>query len=134
MKISNALISILILSAALPVSISSQAGFADSLRDLKGTLSQLTDTTKEVTGFSKEVLGNRAGTQPQYTTGYNLGQNLSPKVNNLPLYQGANKSGPVMTRLSKSSTLVFAGNSHNSGLIEVTTDYGNGWVEAHLVH
>lgn len=134
MKITNTLISILILPALLSVSLSSQAGFGDSLRELKGTLTELTDTNKEITGFSKEVVGNRASTQPQYTAGYHLGQNLSPKVNNRPLYQSANKSAPVMTKLSKSSTLVFAGNSHHSGLIEVTTDYGNGWIEAHLVH
>lgn len=36
-------------------STSSYAGFADSLRDLRGTLSQINETTKEVAGTAKEM-------------------------------------------------------------------------------
>ena len=37
-------------------SMSSYAGFADSLRDLRGTLSQINETTKEVAGTAKEMI------------------------------------------------------------------------------
>ena len=46
----------------------------------------------------------------------------------------SNKSSKVKTKLSKNSDIIYAGNVSSNGLIEVTTEYGNGWVESHLIH
>ena len=63
-----------------------------------------------------------------------IGQKITPKLNNLPLYETSNKSSKVKTKLSKNSDIIYAGNVSSNGLIEVTTEYGNGWVESHLIH
>lgn len=108
------------------------AGFADSMRDLRGTLSQITDTTKEITGVTKELGGFKSGGNAN-SSNFKSGQSLYPKINNLALYQSANKSSSVLTKLTKNTDLIFSGNASNNGFIEVTTEHGNGWVEAHLV-
>jgi hypothetical protein len=122
----------LALSATYMLCAQTHAGFADSMRDLRGALSQITDTTKEITGVSKEF-GSFKGTANTNNSNYKAGQSVYPKINNLALYQTANKSSSVLTKLSKSTDLVFSGNASNNGFIEVSTEHGNGWVEAHLV-
>ena len=122
----------LALSAACMFCAQTHAGFADSMRDLRGALSQITDTTKEISGVTKELGGFKSNGNAN-SSNYKAGQSVYPKINNLALYQSANKSSTVLTKLSKSTDLVFSGNASNNGFIEVTTEHGNGWVEAHLV-
>ncbi len=115
-------------------SMSSYAGFADSLRDLRGTLSQINETTKEVAGTAKEMTKFRGNNETSTNIERTIGQKITPKLNNLPLYETSNKSSKVKTKLSKNSDIIYAGNVSSNGLIEVTTEYGNGWVESHLIH
>jgi len=128
MKIS----SILLLSFSAAFTASAQAGFAETMRELRNTLGQITDTTKEVTGTAKELGGFTSGGNTN-SSSFKSGQSLYPKINNLALYQSANKSSSVLTKLTKSTDLIFSGNASNNGFIEVTTEHGNGWVESHLV-
>lgn len=110
-----------------------QAGFADSMRELRNSLGQFNETTKVVTGTAKDMTGFGANKQLVAQSGFTVGQRLYPKINNLPLYQSSNKSSLVTSKLSKNTDVIFAGNTNPNGLIEVTTEYGNGWVESHLV-
>ncbi|RZF53088.1 hypothetical protein EXE30_08150 [Acinetobacter halotolerans] len=122
---------LIIVSVMIPMN--SHAGFADTLRDLRNTLGQVSETTKQVAGISQDVK-NTSGQNQQAAIQTNLvtGQTLRPKINNISLYQSANKSSAVMYKLSKSTDLVFSGNVQQ-GLYEVATDHGTGWVEGHLV-
>lgn len=128
-------ISYLILASSLSlICIQSNAGFADTMRDLRSTLSQFNETSKEVSNTAREWTGSRTNNTSNYTnSSFTVGQQLRPKINNLPLYQSADKSGVVLNKLSKSADIIFAGNATKTGLIEVTTEYGNGWIESHLV-
>jgi hypothetical protein len=113
---------------------STHAGFADSIRELRNTIGQLSDTTKEITGVTKEVGAlSGSGSEQATSTQYSSGQTLYPKLNNVSLYESASKSAPVIKKLTKSTDLVFTGKAHKSGFIQVTTEYGDGWVESHLI-
>ncbi|QER40644.1 hypothetical protein F2A31_13430 [Acinetobacter suaedae] len=127
-KMKGLLVIVLVMSPVV-----SFAGFADTLRDLRNTLGQVSETTKQVAGISQDVRG-AAGQNQQAGMQTNLaaGQTLRPKVNNISLYQSPNKSSAVIQKLSKSTDLVFSGNMQQ-GLYEVATDHGTGWVESHLV-
>ena len=104
------------------------------MRDLRNTLNQFNETSKEVSNTAKEWTGSRATTNSNYAAnGFSMGQQLRPKINNLPLYQTADKSSQVINKLSKNADIIFAGNMTKTGLIEVTTEHGNGWIESHLV-
>ncbi|MDO7413070.1 hypothetical protein Q5X48_14765 [Acinetobacter baumannii] len=113
--------------------MTSYAGIADTLRDLRNTLGQVTDATKQVSGLSQDLKG-ATGQKQQTVLSSNLiaGQTVHPKVNNVLLYQSSDKSSIVIHKLSKSTDLVFSGNAQQ-GFYEVVTDYGTGWVEGHLV-
>ncbi|WP_147394209.1 hypothetical protein [Acinetobacter tianfuensis] len=127
-------LSLLILSAMTALTPAAHAGFADTMRELRGTLNQITETTKELSGTAKEVSGFGSGANSSNANAsYTAGQRLYPKINNLALYQSPNKSSPVVSKLSKNTDVVFAGNMNKNGLIEVSTEYGNGWIESHLV-
>lgn len=126
--------------ALLPTA--SQAGFADSLRSLRDTVNQITYTTSDVKSMSQEV-GDFVGiknlpTQPQVVTantGTTLvsGQVMSTKINTVSLYQTADKTSAVLQKLPKGSEVVFSGAVKN-GLYLVTTEFGEGWVDANLVY
>ena len=63
-------------------SMSSYAGFADSLRDLRGTLSQINETTKEVAGTAKEMTKFRGNNETSTNIERTIGQKITPKLNN----------------------------------------------------
>ena len=125
---------LVIVSSLSLASIPVYAGFADTMRDLRNTLNQFNETSKEVSNTAKEWTGSRATTNSNYAAnGFSMGQQLRPKINNLPLYQTADKSSQVINKLSKNADIIFAGNMTKTGLIEVTTEHGNGWIDPHLV-
>lgn len=129
-------IQLLSISTLLSLSTLGHAGFGESLRELRGTLSELSQTAKEISGVGKEVgLTSNSGksNKQQENSDHSVGQTLYPKVNNLSLYQSSSKSSSVIKKLSKNTDLIFSGQAQN-GLMKVTTEHGDGWVESHLVH
>lgn len=111
----------------------SHAGFADSLRDLRSSISQISGATKEASDLTKEVTGlTGSGSGRASGSSAASGQVLYPKINNVKLYQSANKGSSVVTKLSKGSEMVYSGNS-SGAFHQVTTEHGDGWVEASLV-
>ena len=75
MKISH-----LILASGLSlICIQTNAGFADTMRDLRSTLSQFNETSKEVSNTAREWTGNRANNTSNYTnSSLTVGQQLRP--------------------------------------------------------
>ena len=113
----------------------SHAGFADSLRSIRDTVNQITYTSSDVKTMSSEVggfMGIDKSVQTSSGTTIAAGQVLMTKINNVSLYQTANKAGTVLQKLPKGSEVVFSGNVNN-GLYSVTTEFGDGWVDANLL-
>lgn len=81
----------------------SHAGFADTMRDLRSTLGQISATTKELGALradSSQVSSNS-------NSSLSAGQWLHPKINNLALYQSPSKSAPVLGKLQKNTDIIF---------------------------
>lgn len=135
MKIVHTYVAVFAVTAALiSVPLTAQAGLADSLRDIRSTISQINNTADEASSLGQEVTGMVGGgsTGSATTTGIAAGQILYPKINNVSVYQSANKSSNVLHKLSKSTEMVYSGSS-NAGFHMVTTEHGEGWVEATMV-
>lgn len=108
---------------------------------MRGAVTEIFQAAKEVTDVSKEMGLNagdnsnkqqdKANTQ-QANANFTVGQTLFPKINNISLFQASSKSSSVMKKLTKTTDLIFTGQTQN-GLMQVTTEHGEGWVEAHLI-
>ena len=123
---------LLLLTSLTVFPMSLQAGFAESMRELRYNLGQLNETTRMVSDTAKGLKSSQHNVTSQQVA-WRTGQQLRPKINNLPLYQAAHTSSNVVHQLAQHHNIVFLGSHHANGLIEVATDYGNGWVEKHLV-
>jgi len=110
-------------------------GFLDSLREVRGTLGEVTGTAREADRLGKEVGINQGGnTKSQKSDNRELqpGDVLQGKISNLSVYTESRKDAPVLMRVSKSEEMIYMG-EESAGLLRVTTTKGEGWVEKILV-
>lgn len=117
------------------------AGFLDSLgavRDVVGSIGYTANTVSFAKNSTKEMSDNLGLTgkvtsaqQVSQSDALKSGDVLVSKLATLKLY---NDSGKVRltTTLSKADQLVFLGEEEN-GMIHVSTDKGEGWVQKPLV-
>lgn len=125
-----------ILSVA--VLLSSQmvyAGLGDSLRELRGTVSEMTNTSREVGELSKEVgVGSKdeSKTTTVISTEIKSGDAIVAKMNKVKVHTEANKKSAKLLQLSKSDELIYMGEEQN-GMYKVSTSEGEGWVDKLLV-
>ena len=118
-----------------------KAGFLDSLgavRDVVGSIGYTANTVSFAKNSTKEMSDNLGLTgkvtsaqQVSQSDALKSGDVLVSKLATLKLY---NDSGKVRltTTLSKADQLVFLGEEEN-GMIHVSTDKGEGWVQKPLV-
>lgn len=119
----------------LMASGASNAGLADSLRELRGTMSEITNTSREAGALNKEVgPASSPNTQMQQSSsgGIQSGDALVGKIANLKIYKEANKKSALLMLASKSDDLIYMG-EESDGLYRVTTPKGEGWVDKLLV-
>ncbi|PKO46193.1 MAG: hypothetical protein CVU29_06565 [Betaproteobacteria bacterium HGW-Betaproteobacteria-22] len=122
----------------LLVLLSSQSVYAegvwDALRELRGTVREVSGAAQEAQELSKAVgVGQNSSAQPQQSGGEpQAGDVIFSKITNLAIFKEANKKSSVLMRISKSDEMVYTGEEVN-GFFRVATDKGEGWVDKILV-
>jgi uncharacterized protein YgiM (DUF1202 family) len=124
---------------AMLLGLQSQATYADlaqDLRQLRNTISETSKTGKELSdlaGANKSTEPSRPQVKPSATdVSIKEGDVLVSKVDNIKLYQLADKKSNVMAKLSKRDEVIFTGYDSN-GLYSVNANGNEGWVEKILV-
>ena len=112
-----------VLGLCLGLTATAHAGPFDGLRELRGALSEVTQTTREASQFNKEMQGVSGG------GGVSAGAVLVSKTGSARIYQEPSKSS---RSLGQSSQMVFTGNDAN-GFYSVSTEQGDGWVQKLVV-
>lgn len=109
------------------------AALFEDLRELRGTLGEVTRTTREVNVLSKEATPAKpAVDQASLSSEIKSGDILVAKVANVKVLKEANKKSAKLAQVSKSDELIYMGEEQN-GLYLVTAPDGEGWVDKILV-
>ncbi|MFA7349405.1 MAG: hypothetical protein WC009_01475 [Methylotenera sp.] len=109
------------------------AALFEDLRELRGTLGEVTRTTREVNVLSKEAAPAKpAADQASLSSEIKSGDILVAKVANVKVLKEANKKSAKLAQVSKSDELIYMGEEQN-GLYLVTAPDGEGWVDKILV-
>lgn len=126
---------ILILLIPLNASIAN-AGLGNSLRELRGTIGEITNTSREAGQLAKEVTPEKLpeATKPEasISTEIKSGDTVVPKMDKVKVLKEANKKSAKLAQLSKSEEVIYMGEEQN-GMYRVTTSEGEGWVDKLLV-
>jgi len=126
------------LAAALMLSSGvANAALLDGLRELRGTLGEVTQTNREVGELGRQVTPEKTPEsqrqQSQSVSGsLQSGDVLVSKIASVKVYSEANKKSAKLMQLSKSDELIYMGEELN-GLYRVTAPDGEGWVDKLLV-
>ena len=119
---------------------SANAGFLDSLsavRNVVGSIGYTADTVSYAKNSTKEMsdnlglIGKTKTVQESSQGGLRSGDVLASKLATLKLYGDSGKN-KFVTTLGKADALVFMGEEEN-GMIHVSSDKGEGWVQKPLV-
>lgn len=113
------------------------AGLGDSLRELRGTIGEMTSTSREVGELSKEVTPTKSPetAKPEAnatSTEIKSGDTITAKMDKVKVLKEANKKSAKLVQLTKSDELIYMGEEQN-GMYRVTTSEGEGWVDKLLV-
>lgn len=129
---------ITVVFALVGTSINANAGFLDSIYDLNRTVNSIGSTAHNIKSSKQNIedLGEDVGivnnTATMNSTTVVSGAVLAGKLNNTHLYEGANKSSPIVTTLSANDVMIYMGTESN-GYYLVQSDKGEGWVAKPLV-
>lgn len=111
------------------------AGLGDSLRELRGTISEVTNTSREVGELSKEVTPTKSPEATKTNTNsteIKSGDTIVAKMDKVKVLKEANKKSAKLVQLSKTDEVIYMGEEQN-GMYKVTTSEGEGWVDKLLV-
>ncbi|HOY70185.1 MAG TPA: hypothetical protein PL131_10430 [Methylotenera sp.] len=112
------------------------AGLGDSLRELRGTIGEMTSTSREVGELSKEVTPTKSPdatkAESVTTTEIKSGDTIVAKMDKVKVLKEANKKSAKLLQLSKTDEVIYMGEEQN-GMYRVTTSEGEGWVDKLLV-
>lgn len=125
---------ILMITALLITEIAN-AGWDDSLRELRGTVGEMKNTSREMGRLGNEVgVANKEYSKATTATSteINSGDALVAKMNKVKVHREANKGSAKLLQLSKSEEVIYMGEVQN-GMYKVTTPEGEGWVDKLLV-
>lgn len=123
--------SILLLSLMLSAGIVN-AGVLDGLRELRGTIGEVTRTSRDVGELNKEVGPASAPVTQNQTGTLQSGDVLVSKISNVKVYSEANKKSGQLMQVSKQDEIVYMGEEQN-GLYRIAAPNGEGWVDKLLV-
>lgn len=125
----------ILIIAALLITKMANAGWDDSLRELRGSVGEIKNTSREVGRLGKEVgVANKEYSKATTVTSseINSGDALIAKMNKVKVHKEANKESAKLLQLSKSDEVIYMGEVQN-GMYKVTTPEGEGWVDKLLV-
>lgn len=131
MKYHSFVLSLFILNVSV-----ANAGLGDSLRELRGTIGEMTNTSREAGQLAKEVTPEKspetAKSDASATTEIKSGDAIVPKMDKVKVLKEANKKSAKLMQLSKTDEVIYMGEEQN-GMYRVTTSEGEGWVDKLLV-
>lgn len=113
------------------------ADLAGDLRALRGTVSEMANTSKELsnlTGSSDASSPSTATNEPVTTpSSLNEGDILMSKIANIKLFKEPSKKADRAASLTKSDEMIYTGTQANGFYAVATANKGEGWVEKILV-
>lgn len=113
------------------------ADLAGDLRALRGTVSEMANTSKELsnlTGPNDDSSMSIATNEPVVTaSSLNEGDILMSKIANIKLLKEPSKKAERAASLTKSDEMVYTGTQANGFYAVATANKGEGWVEKILV-
>lgn len=117
----------------------SHADLMGDLRSLRGTLSEVTQTSKELSEASKQTglisndaTANQSATNPSASGDLKSGDVLYGKLSKTRLLSDSNRRSKNVAQLSQSEQMIYMGEEVN-GFYRVTATAGEGWVDKLLV-
>lgn len=124
------MLSILLLSAYNV----SHADLMGDLRSLRGTLSEVTQTSKELGDASKQtgLISSEPATNPSASGELKSGDILYGKLSKTRLLSDSNRKSKNLAQLPQSEQMIFMG-EEVGGFYRVTASAGEGWVDKLLV-
>lgn len=112
------------------------ADLAGDLRSLRGTVSEMANTSKELSTISGQANSNQQANTSQNTGASSRelksGDVLTSKINKIKLFKEPSKKSDKAGMLSKGEDMIYMGEEAN-GFYKVTATNGEGWVEKLLV-
>jgi len=110
------------------------AGVFDGLRELRGTISETSNTVKEASELGKQITPDKKSDaqEPAQSLEIKSGDLLQSKLAKLKLMRDPSKKSPSLGTISKSDEMIFMG-EEKEGLYKVSTAEGEGWVDKLLV-
>lgn len=111
------------------------AGVLDGLRELRGTIGEVTQTNREIDRLGREVSPAQTPVTKSSVSQSGVlqsGDVLVSKIANVKIYSEANKKSAQVMQVSKHDEIIYMGEEQN-GLYHITAPNGEGWVDKLLV-
>lgn len=113
------------------------ADLASDLRALRGTVSEMANTSKELSNLTgpNDAPSPSVATNEPVATGSSLneGDILMSKIANIKLLKEPSKKAERAASLTKSDEMIYTGAQANGFYAVATANKGEGWVEKILV-
>lgn len=115
----------------------SHAGLFDDLREMRGAISEVSQTAKEASAAAKELSGatgqsNASGNSQSTGGALKNGDTMVGKIGNTKVYKEPSKKSTVVATLGKNEEMIYTGTDAN-GFYSVASSNGEGWVDKVLV-